>query len=92
MDRTLPHAQGWYCDPHLQHKARWFSDGNPTALVRDDGVESRDAPPSTPYTGQPEPAVETEGPLMHSHLNGGRSDRDSGLNAVWGIFVARGGD
>ena len=27
-------AEGWYVDPYGLHGARWFSDGTPTALVR----------------------------------------------------------
>lgn len=33
------------------HDARWFSDGNPTALVRGGHVESRDDPPISCYEG-----------------------------------------
>ena len=38
-------AEGWYRDPYGIHSDRWFSDGQPTGLVRDQGVESRDQPP-----------------------------------------------
>jgi hypothetical protein len=38
-------AEGWYYDPYEIHSDRWFSDGQPTKLVRDQGVESRDEPP-----------------------------------------------
>ncbi len=92
MQRTLPHPQGWFSDPFRQHKARWFSDGSPTALVRDDGVESHDPPPDTPYAAPVEPVAEAEGDLLHSHLRGYPYDRDSGVNAIWDIFVATGGD
>jgi hypothetical protein len=44
-------AEGWYEDPFGSHEARWFSDGAPTILVRDNGMESHDAPPSTNYAG-----------------------------------------
>jgi hypothetical protein len=40
------HAQGWYRDPYRIHSDRWFSDGKPTYLVRDQSVESRDEPPA----------------------------------------------
>jgi len=40
-------AQGWYRDPYGIHVDRWFSDGRPTRLVRDEGVESYDDPPSS---------------------------------------------
>jgi hypothetical protein len=45
-------AEGWYQDPYTRHTDRWFSDGKPTALVRDAGVESHDPPPFTPYSGK----------------------------------------
>jgi hypothetical protein len=38
-------AQGWYRDPYGRHDHRWISDGRPTALVRDNGVESYDHSP-----------------------------------------------
>jgi hypothetical protein len=41
-------AQGWYLDPFRRHEDRWFSDGAPTALVRDDGREANDPPPEAP--------------------------------------------
>jgi hypothetical protein len=92
MDRTMTNAQGWYYDPYRQHSARWFSDGTPTKLVRDDGVVSHDPPPNIPYTDKLEPIAETEGGLLHADGGEGRCDRDSGVNAVWDVFVARGGD
>jgi hypothetical protein len=51
-------AEGWYQDPYGLHTDRWFSDGQPTDLVRDGKVESRDAPPSATYTGPLVEAVE----------------------------------
>jgi hypothetical protein len=36
---------GWYLDPYRNHDDRWFSDGKPTNLVRDQGTESYDEPP-----------------------------------------------
>jgi hypothetical protein len=57
-------AQGWYSDPFHQHGARWFSDGRPTALVRDSGVESEDPPPETWYANNLAPAPPTEGVLF----------------------------
>lgn len=44
-------AEGWYRDPYGLHTDRWFSDGQPTDLVRDGTVESRDTPPSARYSG-----------------------------------------
>jgi hypothetical protein len=43
--------EGWYVDPFGHHEARWFSDGSPTALVRDGNAESDDAPPSLSFEG-----------------------------------------
>ena len=51
----MPYAEieGWYRDPFGKHVARWFSDGTPTALVRDaGGITSQDDPPSLTYTGE----------------------------------------
>lgn len=41
-------AQGWYKDPYLVHEDRYYSAGQPTKLVRDDGVEAYDPPPPGP--------------------------------------------
>jgi len=41
-------AEGWYRDPYLVHEDRWFSDGQPTKLVRDGATESYDPPPPGP--------------------------------------------
>ena len=37
--------EGWYTDPFGRHEARWISNGRPTKLVRDAGVDSFDEPP-----------------------------------------------
>jgi len=41
-------AQGWYRDPYLVHEDRYFSDGQPTKLVRDGDEELYDPPPPGP--------------------------------------------
>jgi hypothetical protein len=41
-------AQGWYRDPYGVHEDRYFSDGQPTKLVRDGGAECYDPPPPRP--------------------------------------------
>jgi hypothetical protein len=51
MDETTQ-AEGWYLDPFKLHTDRWFSNGEPTKLVRDDGKESYDPPPSRRFEGQ----------------------------------------
>ncbi len=48
------HEEGWYTDPYERHEARWFSDGTPTKLVRDRGVESYDKPPDEAPTQKAE--------------------------------------
>jgi hypothetical protein len=40
--------EGWYEDPYGIHEARWFSDGEPTKLVRDGTTESSDPAPAHP--------------------------------------------
>jgi hypothetical protein len=96
MNRTLPRtlhkAQGWYRDPYRQHVARWFSDGSPTALVRDDGVESMDPPPEHPFVGPLEAADESEGELLHAHVGPGQDRPDASVRGAWEIFVSTGGD
>jgi hypothetical protein len=49
MNFTPGRAQNWCIDPYGEHEARWFSQGNPTALVRDNGVESQDPPPESAF-------------------------------------------
>src|SRR5579863_4258236 len=52
-------VQGWHPDPYGRHDDRWFSDGKPTRLVRDQGRESYDEPPPEYPRGPlwPDPAV-----------------------------------
>jgi hypothetical protein len=45
--------EGWYTDPFALHEARWLSDGQPTKLVRDAGIESYDEPPNRPPVQDP---------------------------------------
>ena len=86
MERTHWKAQGWYGDPFHRHEARWFSVGNPTALVRDEGVESKDPPPNGGCFSYVEPIAEIEGELLHAQ------DGGSDVNWIWSIFVSTGGD
>jgi hypothetical protein len=44
-------AEGWFVDPFGLHEARWFSNGTPTALVRDGRKEGHEAPPTKKYVG-----------------------------------------
>lgn len=54
-------AEGWCTDPYRRHEERWFSAGEPTDLVRDGEVESRDPPPDLPPPEAAEEAPEREG-------------------------------
>jgi hypothetical protein len=38
---------GWHADPFGSHQERFFKDGEPTPLVRDNGVGSYDEPPAS---------------------------------------------
>jgi hypothetical protein len=51
--------QGWYPDPYRNHGERWFSDGKPTNLVRDEGTESRSEPTPQPRP-EPRPQLQPE--------------------------------
>ena len=66
MSQGSSKAQGWYGDPFHQHSARWFSDGRPTALVLDNGIESQDPPPNTWHVSNLLPAPQAEGGLIHA--------------------------
>jgi hypothetical protein len=57
-------AEGWYRDPYQVHEDRWYSVGEPTSLVRDDGVVDPDAPPpgrKRPPTQESEQASRPDG-------------------------------
>ena len=49
--------QGWFADPFGVHESRWFSQGTPTALVRDGRNEAQDPPPEPAWTGRLSPAA-----------------------------------
>jgi len=52
--------EGWYVDSYGLHEARWISDGAPTTLVRDGGLETQDPPPDTPPPVPSELLAETD--------------------------------
>jgi hypothetical protein len=60
-------AEGWYEDPYAVHEDRWYSDGTPTALVRDGDVEAQDPPP---------PGDPPAGPLVPSVPHGAPAGPD----------------
>ena len=49
----LKNEEGWFQDHFRIHEDRWYSDGVPTSLVRDGGVESTDPPPSRHVPSEP---------------------------------------
>jgi hypothetical protein len=51
MGKDQVRAEGWYVDPFGRHEARWFSDGIPTALVKDRHQEGKDPPPQGGWDG-----------------------------------------
>jgi hypothetical protein len=53
QEPELP-PQGWFVDPFGAHEQRWFSQGRPTALVRDGRADTQDPPPDGPV---PQPLV-----------------------------------
>jgi hypothetical protein len=89
--------EGWYRDPYNVHSDRWFSDGNPTALIRDAGQESQDPPPNQPFSG---PLVESDpvGPsdaddLRRADSVEGPFDPETESDGVWDSFgETTGGD
>ena len=79
---ALMKAQGWYRDPYGVHQDRYFSDGEPTKLVRDDEDESYDPPPPGQPEGElievvPVPPVGAEGLLRADDLAAGPATYDN---------------
>ncbi len=89
-------AEGWYRDPYGVHDERWFSDGTPTRIVCDHGVESEDPPPNRPYIGPLEPVDEGDQPVIHGSADENQSGQarpgERGVRAGWEAFVETGGD
>lgn len=69
MEHDPHNAQNWCLDPFGLHEARWFSNGIPTSLVRDEGIESQDPPPLDLIDQRFELAsIEfRDPPVLHSH-------------------------
>ena len=72
MTTVTENTWGWFSDPYHEHECRYFSEGNPTKLVRDAGLESFDPPPDFPMPEAPVPAISRANPT------GGRSGHASG--------------
>jgi hypothetical protein len=68
--------QGWQADPFGLHEKRYFSDGQPTKLVRDGAVESYDEPPG----GELAPSAATTEPAANGE-NGTAQDAASAAGA-----------
>jgi hypothetical protein len=81
--------EGWYVDPYRLHEARWFSDGTPTALVRDHGITSKDPPPDTPYLDKPEPIPEAPSLAADDlrRADDKQSESNDAVEAAWEIFT-----
>jgi hypothetical protein len=80
MEHDPHNAQNWCPDPFGLHEARWFSNGIPTALVRDEGIESQDAPPQVAFDHRYElPSIEPHDPPteVRYHLFGRRHSQVS---------------
>src|SRR5580698_7875569 len=45
--------EGWYTDPYRRHQARWMSQGTPTPLVKDAGIEGHDPVGDEPFEVTP---------------------------------------
>jgi len=45
--------EGWYTDPYQRHEARWMSQGTPTSLVKDGGIEGSDPVGDEPFEVTP---------------------------------------
>ncbi len=45
--------EGWYTDPYQRHQARWMSQGTPTPLVKDSGIEGTDPVGDAPFEVTP---------------------------------------
>jgi hypothetical protein len=85
--------EGWYSDPYGVHEHRWFSDGTPTALVRDGGRTSQDPPPDSAYVDEPR-LIEPASSLAENDLRRG-DDEEAGpvdpVDAAWTYFTRSSG-
>ena len=81
MEHDPHNAQNWCPDPFGMHEARWFSNGIPTALVRDGADEAQDPPPGSAFEYRFElPSIEPhDPPVERTHRRFRR--RDSSIGA-----------
>ncbi len=59
---------GWQPDPYAVHEQRYFTRGEPTRLVKDDGRESYDDVPSPHYGGSRSDGAFLGSPIAGAHL------------------------
>jgi hypothetical protein len=82
-------VQGWYRDPYGLHQDRYFSQGQPTKLVRDGGVECYDAPPAGPPPKAELVSAEKPGgdgsDLLRAGRSSGQYDHDKALTEAFGM-------
>jgi hypothetical protein len=81
--------QGWYHDPYGVHEERYFSDGQPTKLVCDCGIESYDPPPSGPPGVLPDEMTPSKAPYGDGDRteNAASYDREAAYNAVQEVLA-----
>ena len=92
----MANLQGWQRDPFGQHEQRYFSQGQPTRLVRDGAVESyHDLPtshPPSPGNYQPAPGPPREAPIHQSEPEDVNRRAGAGMLAEGSAPVASGAD
>ena len=69
-------AEGWYQDPYAIHEDRWMSQGRPTKLVRDAGIESYESPPDLPLPDVLVPATSAASGDSDPRRSGDASQED----------------
>jgi len=80
--------EGWCTDPFGLHEARWLSDGVPTKLVRDNGVESYEDPPDEEWTVTPSLIVEEPLDVGHEAEDLRRKMSEAAeFGATWGSHM-----
>ena len=85
--------EGWCTDPFGLHEARWLSDGVPTKLVRDNGVESYEDPPDEEWTVTPSLIVEEPLDVGHEAEDLRRKMSEAAeFGATWGSHMPMPGD
>ena len=84
----ISQLEGWCTDPFGLHEARWLSDGVPTKLVRDNGVESYEDPPDEEWTVTPSLIVEEPLDVGHEAEDLRRKMSEAAeFGATWGSHM-----